>query len=265
MNKRPIGVLDSGVGGLSIWREIVKLLPCESTIYIADSKNCPYGSKSSDEIYHLAKRLVQFLLDQKAKLIVLACNTITVSCLDSLRKEYPKIPIIGTVPVIKTAAEKTKIKRIGILSTERTAKSSYQKNLIKRFASDYFVLNHGTNNLVPFVEKGEVSGARIEKVLQKELKPFIDANIDVLALGCSHFPFLKPLMQEILGKKVTILDSGEAIARQVRRILEANSLLAQNTNVAHMLYTTGEKRQFIKTMKRLIGYNKQCRIASIQV
>ena len=136
MSSDSIGVIDSGLGGLSIWRQIVKKLPKESTIYLADSKNCPYGSNSSEEIYQLSKKLVTFLVQKKVKLIVLACNTITVSCLDKLRKEFPKTPIIGTVPVIKTASEITKNNKIGVLSTARTARSKYQKKLIKTFAGE---------------------------------------------------------------------------------------------------------------------------------
>lgn len=255
MNNQPIGVLDSGVGGLSIWKEIVRLLPHESTIYVADSKNCPYGNKSTDEIYRLSKRLVQFLLDQKVKLIVLACNTITVSCLDSLRKDFPMMPIIGTVPVVKTAAHKTKSGKIGILSTVLTSKSSYQQRLITEFASGCIVLNRGTNRLVPFVERGETDGKGLERILSAVLSPFKKSDVDVLALGCSHFPFLKPLMQEILGESVTILDSGQAIARQVSRVLASEHLLSVQEKPSHALYTTGDKEQFSIIANKLLEKN----------
>lgn len=252
MNNAPIGVLDSGVGGLSIWKEIVSQLPNESTIYVADSVNCPYGNKSSETIYRLAKRLVKFLILKKVKLIVLACNTITVSCLDKLREDFPNIPIVGTVPVVKTAAEKTQKKRIGILSTSATAKSRYQKDLIKKFALGCKVFNIGTDKLVPSIEQGEI-GASMIRIIEAELQPFIKAEIDVLALGCSHFPFLKEKMQKILGNNVLILDSGAAIARQVKRILIANQAISSSKITKHRFYTTGDVRKFDIIARRLVG------------
>lgn len=249
---RPIGVLDSGVGGLTIWKEIVKGLPKESTIYIADSKNCPYGIKTAEEIYNLAKRLVIFLVTQDVKLIVLACNTITVSCLDKLRSEFPQIPIVGTVPVVKTASKMTKNKKIGILSTVRTAKSSYQKNLIKKFAKDLKVLNIGTDKLVPLIEKGD-HVKMIQIILQQELKPFVDAKVDILALGCSHFPLIKDQIQSIL-KDVQVLDSGAAIARQVKRVLSNNNILSSSKR-DYTFYTSGETAPFNKILKSM-GYKR---------
>lgn len=253
MKNNPIGVLDSGVGGLSIWRHIVKKLPNESTIYIADSKNCPYGSKFSEEIYRLSKKLVTFLVQKKVKLIVLACNTITVSCLPKLREEFPKTPIIGTVPVIKTASEITKNNKIGVLSTVRTAKSKYQKKLIQTFAGGARVLNIGTDKLVPIVESGEIKGVRINKVLKEVLKPFLDFNVDVLALGCSHFPFLKKQIEQILGKNVLILDSAGAIARQVERVLRDNNSLSIYNSSGHTLLTTGELEKFARLSEKILG------------
>lgn len=253
MNNQPIGILDSGVGGLSIWQEIMLKLPQESTVYLADSLNCPYGKKTKKEVYKLAKRMVRFLIKENVKLIVLACNTITVSCLDILRKDFPEIPIVGTVPVVKTASQKTKNKKIGILSTITTAKSSYQKNLINKFAVDCRVLNLGTSVLVPFVEKAEIKNQKIETELRKILLPFEKAKIDVLALGCSHFPFLRKQIQKILGSKVLLLDSGAAIARQVERVLLNRNELSKGKNVQYKFYTTGDKKQFGLVVEKLIG------------
>ncbi len=253
MNDQPIGILDSGVGGLSVWREIVKLLPNESTIYLADSLNCPYGTKKEEEIYKLAKGLISFLLEKKAKLIVVACNTITVTCLDKLRIDFPNTPIIGTVPVIKTAANVSKNKKIGVLSTERTAQSLYQKNLIDKFANGCKVVTVGTGKLVPYVETGEIDGKKVTEVVSKALKPFIENNVDAIALGCSHFPFLRNIIQKIVGEKVMVLDSSGAIARQTQRVLVANNSLSSPINPNHLFYTTGDKKQFIKVYKKLLG------------
>lgn len=244
MHNNPIGILDSGVGGLTVWKEIQAHLPHESTVYIGDSAKCPYGSKKPDQIYELASKLVTFLVQKKVKLIVVACNTITVTCLDRLRRDFPEIPIAGTVPVIKTAAQRSKNKKIGILSTTTTAKSEYQKQLIKQFAGDCEVVNIGTDELVPLVEQQVTSDKKqVDRVLRRVLEPFQKAEIDVFALGCTHFPFVKSSIQEILGSEVLILDSGAAIARQVERVLIANEALTKKKTPEYRFFTTGERIQ----------------------
>jgi len=255
MNSRPIGIIDSGVGGLSIWQKIVSQLPMESTIYLADSKNIPYGSKTQEQIYKLAKQMLAFLLKKNVKAIVLACNTVTVSCLAKLREDFPQVPIIGTVPVIKTAAEKTINKKIGILSTTYTAKSDYQKNLIQSFADGCEVINLGTNQLVPLVEKGEIQGEEIDKILEKELKEFKDKGVDTIVLGCSHFPFLRNAIQKIAGDKVVILESGDAIARQTKRVLENTNNLTSEKTPFYLFYTTGDIDRFSRASSELLHKN----------
>lgn len=253
MNNQPIGILDSGVGGLSIWREIVKQLPHESTIYIADSKNCPYGTRAATEIYPLARRLTKFLVDKKVKLIVVACNTVAVCALKELRSNFKNVPIIGIVPVIKTAAEQTKNKRIGIIATKTTAASGYEKELIKAFASDCNIINIGTEKLVPFVERGDTKSAAVKKAIKEVVDPFIKNNIDVLVLGCSHFSFLRKSAQQILGKDVLILDSASAVARHVGRVLTQNKALSLHKKPSYRFYTTGEASSFRKVAVKLIG------------
>lgn len=264
MNNQAIGILDSGVGGLTIWREIVKELPNESTVYLADSKNCPYGERSEDDIYRLAKRLIEFLIDKKVKLIVLACNTITVFCIDKLRIDFPDIPIVGTVPAVKIAAQHSRNKKIGILSTESTAKSKYQKNLIKKFAKDCFVINKGDSELVPYIEKGDTKSEGLKKILRDTLKEFLEKHVDTIALGCSHFPFLRVEIGEVMGQKVKILDSGKAIARQVKRVLTNNNSLTLSNRPSHRFYTTGNAKEFTKVSKKLIGENFGGLIKSVQ-
>lgn len=245
MHNNPIGILDSGVGGLSVWQEVVKELPQESILYVGDSANVPYGTKDPETIYQLATRLVDFLLEKDAKLLVVACNSITVTCLDRLRVEYPTIPMIGTVPVVKTAAHLSKTKKIGILSTTRTAQSDYQKDLIEKFATDCVVINHGTDALAPLIDRGITKGDEITNILTEVLAPFQEAGIDTLALGCTHYPFIKSAIQDILGETVTILDSGSAIAHQIRRVLTQNEQLATDDNhPIYDFYTTGEKEAF---------------------
>ncbi|HWY79199.1 MAG TPA: glutamate racemase [Candidatus Sulfotelmatobacter sp.] len=239
MNNYPIGILDSGVGGLTVLQTVLCALPQECIMYIGDSKNTPYGAKSPDEIYYLSKKLVEFLLQKEVKLIVIACNTISVTCLDMLRSDYPQIPIIATVPVIKTAVEVSKSKRIGILSTTRTAQSDYQKELIETIANGCIVFNYGTDSLVPLIEQGKIESTEMTTNLQKILVQFQKENIDALVLGCTHFPFLEKQMQAILGHKVQLLNSGGAIAQQLKRVLEHNGILSLQKDGSVSIYTTG--------------------------
>lgn len=248
MNNFPIGILDSGVGGLSVWQEIVALLPQESTVYICDQKNVPYGTKTAEEIYILARKMIIFLIEKEVKLIVIACNTITVSCLDALRQEFSQFPIIGAVPVIKLVAEISKNKKIGVLSTLRTANSEYQKELIKKFASGYTVVNKGTDKLVPLIEDGKIDETK--SVLPDILESF--RGVDTLALGCTHFPFIEQQIGDIMGKDVHLLDSGAAIARHVKRVLDKNDALRLNPNSEYTFYTTGNADKFAATAKNLV-------------
>ncbi len=255
---QPIGIIDSGIGGLSITSTLIKKLPKESFIYLADSKNCPYGEKPSEEIHRLTKIMVDFLLKKDIKLLVIACNTITVTCIDRLRKDYPNLPIIGIVPVIKTAVEKTKNKKIGIFSTLVTAKSKYQKDLINNFANDCSVLNLGSERLVPLIERRDFES--VGEVLKTELKPFKKAQIDTLALGCSHFPLIKKQMQKYLPN-VLILDSSEAVARQVERILRKENLLSKSTISSYNFFTTGDLQALSYFAEKLTNKAKLSRIS----
>lgn len=253
-----IGIIDSGVGGLSITSTLIKKLPKESIIYLADSKNCPYGQKNPEETYKLTKKMVDFLLKSDIKLLVIACNTITVTSIDKLRKEFKQIPIVGIVPVVKTAVEKTKNKKIGIFSTQLTANSNYQKDLIEKYAKDYSVLNLGSSTLVSLIEKLDFKA--INQVLEKELVPFKNSNIDVLALGCSHFSLIKQQIQKYLPN-VLILDSSQAVSRQVQRILEHNKLLSNSKNPSYNFYTTGDLKALGYFAERLTNKAKLSRIS----
>ncbi len=251
MNDKPIGILDSGIGGLTVAKEIIELLPHESIIYIGDSANTPYGTKTKDEIYSRARELINFLLKKEVKIIVIACNTITVSCIDQLRKDYHHVPIVGAVPVVKTAAEVTVNKRIGILSTTQTAKSDYQKKIIAEFANDCAVFNYGTDGLVPLIEKGITYGKEIDEQLENVLDKFKKEKIDTLALGCTHYPLIATAIQEHLGKHVHLLNSGAAIARRVKQIIENNQIATKTNERFYDIYTTGQTTVIRKIMTKL--------------
>jgi len=236
MKNNPIGVFDSGVGGLSIWKEIISLLPNENTIYLADSKNAPYGQKSKDEIIALSKKNTEFLLKKGAKIIVVACNTATTNAIDYLRKNY-NVPFIGIEPAIKPAALQSKTNKIGILATKGTLNSKLFNERVLNFGNTEIVEQIG-EDLVPLIESGQLESKELHLLLQKYLDNLLQKNIDHLVLGCSHYPFLIPKIKTIIGHKIKIIDSGEAVAKQTKNILKKNNLLnLRKTTPNHLLYS----------------------------
>ena len=246
--QRPIGIFDSGVGGTSIWKEIVHLLPSESTIYLADSANAPYGEKPKEEILRLSIKNTELLLQKGCKIIVVACNTATTNAIDHLRAHYT-VPFIGIEPAIKPAALHTKTKKVGILATKGTLSSSLFHNTSKLFAEGITVLEREGKGLVELIETGQINSKETRELLKEYLQPMLEQNIDCLVLGCTHYPYLVPMLQELLPKNITIIDSGEAVARQTKAILERNQLSSlHNTTVEHIFYSNGG----IEVLKSLV-------------
>jgi glutamate racemase len=237
----PIGIFDSGSGGLSILETLVRELPNESFVYIGDHSNLPYANKAVTAIHTRVYRMIEFLNTKKVKSIVIACNTATVAGIDLYRSRFPKIPILGVVPVVKTAAEMTKTNKILVLSTPFTAKSEYQKQLIHTFASGKMVYSVGCPDLVPLIEKGKIYGHELEAILRKTIIPYLNKRIDVIVLGCTHYPFLLPLIHGIINKeKVHVLDSSGAVMRQLKRVLVHNNIEASISHVkTQEFFTTG--------------------------
>ncbi|MDV6168969.1 glutamate racemase [Flavobacterium sp. DG1-102-2] len=219
----PIGLFDSGIGGTSIWKEIHALLPNEDTIYLADSKNAPYGQKTKEEIVELSFKNTEYLLEQNAKMIVVACNTATTNAIKEMRAKYD-VPFIGIEPALKPAAIHTKTKTIGILATKGTLTSELFYKTVANL-KDITVVEQVGFNLVKLIEEGKLESDEIRELLKEYLQPMIEANIDHLVLGCSHYPYLVPQIKEILPKDVKIIDSGEAVARQTKLVLNENKLL----------------------------------------
>ncbi|SHM50230.1 glutamate racemase [Flavobacterium chilense] len=216
-NNNPIGVFDSGIGGTSIWSAIHELLPNEKTIYLADSKNAPYGQRTKEEIVALSKKNVDFLLEQNCKLIVVACNTATTNAIRELRADYD-IPFIGIEPAIKPAANNSKTQVIGILATKGTLNSELFNKTAEMFQNTTIIEQVG-HGLVQLIEDGNLNSPEMTQLLESYLQPMIDANIDYLVLGCSHYPYLIPQIKKILPEHIKIIDSGEAVARQTQNIL----------------------------------------------
>ncbi|UMB53503.1 glutamate racemase [Lutibacter sp. A64] len=241
MNKQPIGLFDSGIGGTSIWKEVVTLLPYENTIYIADSKNAPYGEKPSEKIIALAIKNTELLISKGCKLIIIACNTATTNAIDYLRKHY-NIPFIGIEPAIKPAALYSKTGAIGILATKGTLSSKLFEKTAKEYTSKLNIIEQEGSGLVPLIEAGKLNAPEIIQLLETYLKPMLKFNIDHLVLGCTHYPYLIPEIKKIIGSNVNIIDSGKAVAKQTKAVLNKNNLLNTNSTApTHLFYTNGNK------------------------
>ncbi|WP_010228044.1 glutamate racemase [Gillisia marina] len=239
-NSSPIGFFDSGVGGTSIWKEVIQLLPREHSIYLSDSKNAPYGEKPIEEIIALSKKNTEKLLAMGCKIIVVACNTATTNAIQILRDTYP-LPIIGIEPAIKPAALKSQTKSIGILATKGTLSSKLFSKTSELYSENINIIEVVGNGLVSLIEQGRQNSTEIKELLSKLLKPMLDARIDYLVLGCSHYPYLLPVLKEILPADVTIIDSGEAVARQTKKVLLENELMNTSANNSkHILYSNAD-------------------------
>ncbi len=250
----PIGVFDSGVGGLSVWREIVHLLPGESMLYLADQAHVPYGARSPREVAALTHAAVAWLLDQGAKLIVIACNTASAAALTSLRQQWPDVPIVGMEPAIKPASQATKTGQVAVLATPGTLRASRFSNLVERFANGVQVYTLMGTGLVEMVERHELSGPAVERKLQKVMIPIQDVAVDYLVLGCTHFPFLRESIQKVVGENVVLVDPAPAVARQTRRVLQNRQLQSHaNGPVSWRFVTTGDLPAFRTSTKRLLG------------
>lgn len=237
MSIQPIGIFDSGVGGTSIWKELQLRLPNEHTIYLADSKHAPYGTKTKQEIINLSIKNTELLLKKDCKLIVVACNTATTNAIKTLRETY-KIPFIGIEPAIKPAALNTQTKAIGILATKGTLSSDLFHQTTDLYSNGIQVIEQEGEGIVPLIESGKLESPEMKTLLHEYMHPMIDANIDYLVLGCTHYPYLIPQLLEILPKHIKIIDSGAAVAKQTQAILEQHNLLNYETHKPkHQFYS----------------------------
>lgn len=236
--QQPIGIFDSGIGGTSIWKEIAKLLPNEETIYLADSKNAPYGNKSSEAILALSIKNTELLLELGAKIIVVACNTATTNAIATLRARY-QVPFIGIEPAIKPAALQTRTNTVGVLATKGTLTSALFHNTSKLHAAGIKVIEQEGKGLVKLIESGEAESKEMEVLLRDLVQPMVDQGIDCLVLGCTHYPYLIPLLKKVLPANVQIIDSGFAVAKQTKAILKERNLLntVARNKVSHTFYT----------------------------
>jgi glutamate racemase len=254
MDNRPIGVFDSGVGGLSIWRAIRKLLPQESMAFFADSGHVPYGEKSTRALEDLASRIARFLISKDAKLIVVACNTATVHTIAYLREAFPDVPFVGVVPVVKTLARRTRTGTIAVLSTPATSQSPYLAALIREFASDNEVINIGCDGLENMVESGQLRTRATNALLERHLAQVKGTAADVVGLGCTHYPFLRARIKRMLGSGVRLYDPSRPVARRVRQVLAGGDALGHNPVPDYTFYTTGDTVLFGRVATKLLRF-----------
>lgn len=239
-SEAPIGVFDSGVGGLSILGEIRRQLPRESLLYVADSGHVPYGEKSREYILARCRQIAAFLLEQRAKALVIACNTATVAAIAELREQYPLLPIVGLEPAIKPAAALTRCGVIGVLATTGTLASARYALLRDQFAGNAHVIAQACPGLVECVERGELHSPATRTLLQRYVQPLLERGCDTLVLGCTHYPFLRALLAELLPPSVQLTDSGPAVARQLERRLVAGDLCAVGPAQPTRFWSSGD-------------------------
>lgn len=239
MSTRPIGIFDSGVGGTSILKEIHALLPNENCIYLADSKNAPYGNKSKNEIISLSIKNTELLLSRGCKIIVVACNTATTNAIAHLRATY-NVSFIGIEPAIKPAALNTQTKTVGILATKGTLSSELFHETSDLYAHNIDVIEQVGDGIVPLIESGKLNSNEMKSLLESYINPMIERDIDHLVLGCTHYPYLIPILRKLLPKNVNIIDSGLAVARQTKAVLtKKNILTSSNEEGTIELFTNG--------------------------
>lgn len=255
----PIGVFDSGAGGLTVLAALRQELPHEHYIYFGDTAHIPYGTRSDTEIIEYTSQSIQFLIEQGAKLVVVACNTASQAALATLRATF-SVPFIGVVPAVKPAARATKNGRIGIAATNQAAKALYLRQLIDEFAEGIQVYAVGCPELVTLVERGALDGAEVEEVVRSAFQPMIQADVDVIVLGCTHFPALRSVIEKITDHRISIIDSGSAVARRTHAVLDVEALSCQNG--AHeqktgslQVWCSGDAKAFSTVASKILGYS----------
>jgi glutamate racemase len=245
MNRAAIGVYDSGFGGLSVWRELRRLLPNESLIYLGDGKNCPYGGRSREEITAFAREAVDRLVSEGVKMVVVGCNTATTAAVDALRAEWPDIPIVGLEPAVKPACLSSKTRRIAVLATAHSLQSDMFLNTARRYAADVEVLKVEGRGFVELVEASEEDSPKAEKLVKEVIEPLLDKGIDRIVLGCTHYPFLVPQIERVIaGRDIEIVDSGEAVARRVEWLLERYELFAEREHKPDFRFITFASEEY---------------------
>lgn len=247
-----IGIFDSGVGGLSVAREIRRQLPHEHLLYFADSAYCPYGGRPAEEIRDRSLAIGGYLIEQGARVLVVACNSASGAALEALRESYP-LPVVGMEPAVKPAALTTRTGRIGVMATAATLAAQRFDRLMENYAREVEVVAQPCPGLVELVEEGEFASERVREALTGILEPLRRAEVDAVVLGCTHYPFLQEEIARVLGPQVTLIDSAPAVARQTRRVLEERGMLAVEGEGSLHVVTSGDPERVRPVATRLWG------------
>ena len=252
---RLIGIFDSGVGGLSVLRSLRLQLPDEAIIYLADQAHVPYGPRPLEQVRTFSEQITRYLLGQGASLIVVACNTASAAALQHLRQTFPMTPFVGMEPAVKPAAEQTRSKVVGVLATPATFQGELYASVVERFAQGVVLLQSTCPGLVAQIEAGDLDGLVTRRILEDALQPMLAQGIDTVVLGCTHYPFVIPLIQHIVGPAVRVIDPAPAVARQAARLLMSNSLRQEIATIPPGLsfLTTGDPEALAAALPRLLG------------
>ncbi len=254
MKTKPIGVFDSGVGGLSVLRAMRDQMPDESVIYFGDQEHVPYGPRSMEEIQKFSEGITRFLLEQNSKLIVVACNTASAAALKYLRGRFPDVPFVGMEPAVKPAAETTKTGKVGVLATPATFQGALYASVVERFGVGVELFQHTCPGLVGQIEKGDLESSATRAILEDALTPMLEKNIDTVILGCTHYPFVIPLIQKIVGDNVRVIDPAPAVSRQAWRLLDANGLVNESRKIGSAeFFTSGDMAAMEMLLPKLLG------------
>jgi len=253
-SESPIGIFDSGVGGISVLRAIREQMPEESIIYFGDQGHIPYGPRPMEQIRDFSEAITRFLLDHGAKIIVVACNTASAAALKYLRQKFPTVQFVGMEPAVKPAAEHTHTGKVGVLATPATFQGALYASVVERFANGVELFQSTCNGLVQQIEQGNLSGEETRQILEVALLPMLEKNIDTVVLGCTHYPFVIPLIQQVVGENVRVIDPAPAVAKQTARLLDAQGLRNNpGSKGAVKFYTSGDPEELSSLLPMLMG------------
>src|SRR5215208_1154335 len=252
----PIGVFDSGLGGISVLRAIREKLPEEPVIYFGDQGHIPYGPRPMEQIRIFSETITRFLLEREAKILVVACNTASAASLKYLREKFPAVPFVGMEPAVKPAAEHTHTGKVGVLATPATFQGALYASVVERFANGVELFQDTCPGLVQQVEQGNLIGEETRQILENALLPMLEKNIDTVVLGCTHYPFVIPLMQQIVGESVRVIDPAPAVAKQTGRLLESRGARNKAGVRGNLrIYTSGDSEVLKFLLPALLGEN----------
>jgi len=258
-NNSPIGIFDSGVGGVSVLRAIREQMPEEPIIYFGDQGHIPYGPRPMEQIRNFSEAITRFLLAQKAKNIVVACNTASAAALKYLREKFPDVQFVGMEPAVKPAAEHTQTGKVGVLATPATFQGALYASVVERFANGVELLQSTCPGLVQQIEQGNLDGEETRQILEDALQPMLEKNIDTVVLGCTHYPFVIPLIQRIVGRNVRVIDPAPSVAKQTWRLLEAGGMKSRSSTRGDVkFYTSGDPASLKSVLPVLLGEDGKC-------